>query len=259
MITPLERNGRRLIGVLAEYFPAGTTCEDLRRRFEKETCLSRQSFYDALKFVKGQGWLVADEKIYNLDPAGSWKPPTPSIGEQLDTARRENDRLDHVAALRAERLEELRSQVENLRDWASGSNGVAVSNLVQILSDTAASPRQKLRAAAAILGYKVQNPDIAEFAKAFLEQLCASGENIDYRVEAAELLRRAEGDAQLRPSIERLTPPTPPRDREAEEAGRRIVSERRRKHLEEQSRLDQERLRQEWKQQGWTWPASSEA
>ena len=166
--------------------------------------------------------------------------------------------MQHVAGSQAEQLQELEDRIEDLRDLASGgSNGVAVPSLVAILTDNAASTRQKIKAALAILGYKLQDPSVSAFTRRYLESVCADVDvATDYKIQAAETLRRAEGDAQLRPSIERLTPPSPPRDREAEEAERRIVSERRRRHLEEQTRLDEQRLREEWKQSGWTWPTA---
>jgi hypothetical protein len=99
---------------------------------------------------------------------------------------------------------------------------------------------------------------VSAFTRRYLESVCADADvATDYKIQAAETLRRAEGDAQLRPSIERLAPPSPPRDREAEEAERRATYERRRKHIEEQSRLDQEELAREWERRGWSWPAAS--
>src|SRR5262245_36383503 len=52
---PMEKNGRTLIRIMAQHFPAGVTCEDLRRQFEKDTSLARQSFYNALLYVKARG------------------------------------------------------------------------------------------------------------------------------------------------------------------------------------------------------------
>src|SRR6516162_10042773 len=137
-MSPIEKNARRLVGVLVQHFPAGATCEDLRRQFEKDTSLARQSFYNALNYVKGQGWFVGGGKdrweqrdqLYSLNPDGSWKPPPVSIGEQLETAKRNNDRLEYLADSRARQIEGLQDEVECLRDWSSGgANGVAVSNL----------------------------------------------------------------------------------------------------------------------------------
>jgi hypothetical protein len=131
----------------------------------------------------------------------------------------------------------LRRQIEDLRDWSGGSNGVAVEHLARIVGDGSATVRQRLRACAVVLGYKVQNPDITEFAKAFLEHVCGNADiPIDYRIEAGELLRRADGDAQLRPVIERLTPPAPPVDREVEEAARKAEFERKREYIDRATR-----------------------
>ena len=64
MTTPLEKNARKLIGVL-QRFSMGATCEDLRRQFEQDTGLVRQSFYNALKYGKGQGWIVGGGSPHN--------------------------------------------------------------------------------------------------------------------------------------------------------------------------------------------------
>jgi hypothetical protein len=206
MTTPLEANARLLIGVLARYFPTGATCEDLRRRFEKNTSLARQSFYNALRYAKQQGWFVGGgpHQLYTLSTDGSWKEPPVSVGEQLDAAKRNNDRLEYLADSREVQIEELMSQLESLRDWSSGSNtnGIAVSNLAQIVSDSAASTRQRLRAAAALIAYRVQDPGVIEFAKRFLESLCANADiPTDYRIEAGELLRRHEAPRVMSESV----------------------------------------------------------
>jgi len=205
-MTPIEKNARRLVGVLAKHFAAGATCEDLRKRFEKDTSLNRQSFYNALKYVKEQHWFVGggSRQLYSLNPDGSWKEPPKSIGEQLEAAQQNSDRLEYLADTQARQIEGLQGEVESLRDWSSGGiNGVAVSNLAQIVSDSAASTRQRLRAAAVVLGYRVQDAAVTEFAKRFLESLCANADiPTDYRIEAGELLRRSE-DVMIRPPIER--------------------------------------------------------
>jgi hypothetical protein len=211
MTTPLEANARLLIGVLAKHFPTGATCEDLRRRFEKNTSLARQSFYNALRYAKEQGWFVGGgmHRLYSLNPDGTWKEPPVSVGapvgEQLEAAKRNNDRLEYLMDLQEGRIEGLQGEVEYLRDWSSGGvNGVAVSNLAQIVSDSTASLRQRLKAAAVVLGYRVQDADVIAFTKRFLESLCANADiPTDYRIEAGELLRRSE-DAMIRPPIERL-------------------------------------------------------
>jgi hypothetical protein len=140
----------------------------------------------------------------SLNPDNSWKPPPVSVGEQLEMAKRNNDRLGYLVDSQAGQIEDLQGQVEDLRDWSSGgANGIAVSNLAQIVSDSAASTRQRLRAAAVVLAYKVQDTAVTEFAKRFLESLCASADiPTDYRIEAGELLRRSE-DVMIRPPIER--------------------------------------------------------
>jgi len=227
-MSPIEKNARRLVGVLVQHFPAGATCEDLRRQFEKDTSLNRQSFYNALRYTKEQRWIVGGGKdrweqrdqLYTLNPDNSWKPPPVSVGEQLEMAKRNNDRLEYLVDLQAGQLEGLQGEVECLRDWSSGNaNGIAVSNLAQIVSDSTASLRQRLRAAAVVLGYKVQDTAVTEFAKRFLESLCANADiPTDYRIEAGELLRRSE-DVMIRPPIERppartdnADPAEPPED-----------------------------------------------
>jgi AraC-like DNA-binding protein len=158
---PIEKNARRLIAV-AQHFPSGATSDELRGEFEKVTALARPAFYEALRFAKEQRWLVL---------------------------RFDNDRLVYSV------LEELPDEVEP--DWSNGggANGanVAVSSLVRIVGDSAASTRQRIRAAAAVLGYKVQDDAVTEFVKRFLESVCASVDiAADYRIEAGELLRRHE-------------------------------------------------------------------
>jgi hypothetical protein len=136
---------------------------------------------------------------------------------------------------------------------------VAIEHLTRIVADPASSVRQRLKAISILLNYRTDH-DTTEFARAFLERVVSDPDiSVDYKLEGLELLRRSQGDPMLRPSIEKLTPSTPPRDREAEEAERRRVAERRKRHLEEQSIKDRERLRQEWKEHGWQWPDDSPA
>jgi hypothetical protein len=120
-----EPNARKLVAVLSE-FRDGTTCEELRRKFQEIAGLKAATFYDALKYAKAKGWVVADGKIYVLDPAGSWKVPTPSVEEQLERSRRESNRLECLSESRLERVEELEDQLQSLRDWSNGGNGAAV-------------------------------------------------------------------------------------------------------------------------------------
>src|SRR5262249_49761191 len=203
MTTPIERNARWLIGVMVRHFPNGATSEDLRRQYERDTSLVRQSFYNALSYVKRQGWFVRDEydRKYHLNGDGSWKEPVASIGDvrerlkktQLEKVQLDNDRLEYLANSQTQQIEELRGEVERLRDWSNGGvNGVAVSNLAKIVGDNTASMCQRIKAAGAVLGYRVKDDSVVEFVRGFLESVCASADNIDYRIEASELLRRHE-------------------------------------------------------------------
>src|SRR3974377_2290903 len=85
-MTPIEKNARWLVGVMAKHFRNGATSEDLRRQFEKDTTLVRQSYYNALHLVKERGWFVGGgrDRLYHLNSDGSWKEPPKSIGEQLE-------------------------------------------------------------------------------------------------------------------------------------------------------------------------------
>jgi hypothetical protein len=198
---PIEKNARRLVGVLVQHFPTGAITEDLRRQFERDTGLARQSFYNCLKYAKQQGWFIGGRRdrqgrqdpYYNLNPDGCWKEPR-STGEAVGL---DKDQLEYLVDSQLQRIAGLQSQVERLRDWSSGSNGeanIALSSLVRIVSDSTASVRQRLKAASAILAYQVPDMGVVEFTKRFLESVCASTDisNVDYKVEAAELLRRHE-------------------------------------------------------------------
>jgi len=218
-MTPLEKNARRLVRVLIQHFPTGGTSNELRRQFEADTGLVRQSYYDALRYAKEQGWFLGGEKtpggravgevrsrrdvyrLYTLNPDASWKEPPPkSVGELI--GEMDKDQLEHLAGSQAGQIEELRGEVEQLRDWSAGGNGIAVSNLAWIVGDSAASTRQRLRAAAAILSYKVQDAGVTEFARGFLESLCANVDiATDYRIEAGELLRRHEAPRVVSESV----------------------------------------------------------
>jgi hypothetical protein len=181
-MSPAEKNARQLI-VLAQRFPSGATSDELR----VQTALPGPAFYEAFRFAKEQRWLVL---------------------------RLDDDRLVYLADLQAVPLEELPD--EGLSDWSSGSNanGVAVSNLAQIVNDNTVNMRQRIKAAGAILGYKVQDNGVTEFVKRFLESVCANVDiPTDHRIEAGELLRRSE-DAKIMPLIER---PAPVRTDSAEE------------------------------------------
>jgi hypothetical protein len=219
---PIEKNARRVVGVLVQHFFAGATCEDLRRQFEKDTSLARQSFYNALNYAKKQGWIIGGGRdrrdpyqLYRLNPDGSWKEPVASIGVGL-----EKDRLEYLVDSQMRQIEGLQGELERLRDWSCGrdANGanIALSSLVRIVGDSTASTRQRIRAAAAILGYKTQD-DVADFVKKYLKSLCESADiSTDYKIEAGELLRRHEAPRVMSESVRPSY-----RDGEGTEADRR--------------------------------------
>src|SRR5262249_220093 len=108
-MTPIEKNARRLVGVLAEFFPAGSDCEDLRLKFEKMGNGKDASFYNCLRFAKANRWIVADGRTYTLNSDGCWRPPP--IGEGI-----ERHQFEHVLASRAERIEKLEVRNRQLTD-----------------------------------------------------------------------------------------------------------------------------------------------
>ena len=115
----------------------------------------------------------------------------------------EKEQLEYLASSRAQQVEKLQGELERLRDWSSGDDtngaGVALSSLVKIVGDSDASTRQRIKAASAVLGYKVSDDSVVEFTKRFLQSICTSTNiAIDYRIEAGELLRRHE-DAKIVP------------------------------------------------------------
>jgi hypothetical protein len=125
------------------------------------------------------------------------------------------------------------------------TNGIAIEHLTRIIASSDATLRQKLRACALLLSYRSDN-DTNAFARAFLEKAVSDPDTpIDYKLEGLEQLRKAMGDPQLKPSVVKLTPPSVPRDPEAERREREIMHAKRRKHLEEQSIKDAEMLRQD--------------
>jgi hypothetical protein len=246
-MTPTEANGRRLVEVLAKYFPRGCNCGDLRQKYQKVAHRKSGTFFNALKLAREKNWIVSDGgplrlglQIYSLNPDGCWRNPEVSIEERLETARRENSRLEFLLDTQVERTEQLQSEIDNLRDLASGTNGIALENLIKIVTDITASPRQRLKAASVILGYRVQNSEVSELAKRYLETLCASAENVDYRIEASEVLRRCE-DPRIAPSVQR--PVVAVVYDSAEEVMAR--GERRRKHIEAQALRNAEEMARE--------------
>jgi hypothetical protein len=183
-----ERNARKLVGIIAEFLPTGGTCSDLLSAFQKHTNRERQTFFNCLAYSKANHWIVADGGIYTLNPNGSWRePPKPrttgvEIGPEL-----ERHQYKHVLELKAERISELEQQIEGIADNGS----VAVSSLVRIVGDTSVAVRRRLKAAAAILSFKVDDESIVAFAVNYLESICASSDaHIDHKIEAGRLLQQ---------------------------------------------------------------------
>ena len=84
---------------------------------------------------------------YELNPDRSWEEP--STGE-----------------IPLEKEPELQTELERLRDLSSGNaNGVALANLLEILNSSSTSIRQKLKAAAVIVGYRVQDDGVLAFTR----------------------------------------------------------------------------------------------
>jgi hypothetical protein len=204
-MTPIEQNARRLVGVLAEFFPAGSNCEDLRLKFQKIANRKHATFYACLHFARAKRWIVADDeaknyKTYTLNPDGCWRPPP--IGEGI-----ERHQFEHVLTMRAERIEQLEKRNRQLhasrKAIAAGrAAGAVIGSLVEIMLDPAHSTRARLQAADNLLAYKTP-PDVAESAKVFLASIFTDPEqNIDHRLAATTALRRSE-DVRIMPPIER--------------------------------------------------------
>jgi hypothetical protein len=90
----------------------------------------------------------------------------------------------------------------------------ALASLLRIVADSGASVRQRIRASAAVLGYKTEG-DIANFAKKYLTSVCESTDvAIDYKIEASELLRKHEAprivSETIKPSYREAEPKEPP-------------------------------------------------
>ena len=151
-----ERNARRLVDVVTEFFRDGATTADLRIKFEAVTTIKRQMFYDSLNYCKYRRWLVGGghSKPYRLNPNGSWKPPPPdSVGLRL-----EKEQLEHLVSMQTQRISELDAEVAHLRDWTSGGdangNGANVRHCCRSppfgarkLGDDASAQRRKAETA----------------------------------------------------------------------------------------------------------------
>jgi len=70
------RHARRIVKVMNQYFAVhGATTEVLRRRFEEETKLKKQTFCNALYCAKAKEWIVGtgQQGVPNiLNPNGCW-------------------------------------------------------------------------------------------------------------------------------------------------------------------------------------------
>jgi hypothetical protein len=165
---------------------------------------------------------------------------------QQDFASIRWHQFEHVLEMRAERIEKLEAVNRRLRKASAAASegaGEAVRTLVE-MSDPAVTIRGRLQAAENLLAYKTPL-DVAEHAKAFLASIFLDkDQNLDHRLAATTALRKAE-DVRLMPAIERPPAPTPPRDLEAECKEREAAAARKRAHLERQSALDAEMIKQD--------------
>jgi hypothetical protein len=248
-MSPLEKNTRKLIGVMAEFFPHGSNCEDLRSKFETIANRKAATFFACLAYAKSHGWIIAEggplrsvRQVYSLNPNGCWRPPP--IGEGI-----ERHQFEHVLETRTERIEKLEATNRRLTDTrkaiaAGEAAGTAIGTLVEIMSDPAVTIRGRLAAAENLLAYKTP-PAVAEAAKLFLATVFLDKDQpLDHRLAATTALRKSE-DVRLMPPIERPPPPVPPVDPVKAAAEREATHLRRRQHIERQAQLDAERLAQE--------------
>ena len=234
-MTPIEKNTKALIGVLAEHFPSGSNCGDLRLKWQEIANRKHATFYTCLHLAKIRRWIVTDGKIYSLNPDGCWRDcfkPYP-IGEEL-----ERHQFEHVLTQRTERIEKLeavnRRLTSSRKAIAAGeAAGAAIGALVVIMSDPTLPIRRRLQAADGLLAYKTPQ-DVAESAKLFLTSIFTDpNQNIDHRLVAITALRRSE-DARIMPAIERPPvrtdndgePPEPLRDLVARRRARADAMER---------------------------------
>jgi hypothetical protein len=235
----IERNARKLVGIIAEFLPTGGTCNDLLLAFQKHTNRERQTFFNCLAYSKTNHWIVADGGIYTLNPDGCWRNslnPHP-IGEKM-----ERDQLQHVLGMKEERIGELERQIEGIADNGS----VAVSSLVRIVGDASVAVRRRLKAAAAILGFKVDDESIVAFAVNYLESVCTSSDaHIDHKIEAGRLLQQFQNPRIAQP-VERPTVRTEEIDpaearRQREETFRRRVAHMEKVRAQNAVELERER------------------
>jgi hypothetical protein len=81
-MTPIEKLARKLIGVMAEFFPTGSNCEDLGLKFQEIAHRKAATFYKCLRLAKDNGWIVADGAVYTLHPSGNWR--LPPLGAEIE-------------------------------------------------------------------------------------------------------------------------------------------------------------------------------
>jgi hypothetical protein len=164
-----------------------------------------------------------------LNGDGCWRNslnPHP-IGEKL-----ERDQLQHVLDMKEERIVELERQIVGIAD----SGSVAVSALVRVIGDVSVTARRKLRAASAILSFKVEDESVTAFAVNYLETICASSDaHIDHKIEAGRLLQQFQNPRVAQRTEYLSARPDPEPD--PEEARRQRDEETRRKY-EHLARMD---------------------
>jgi hypothetical protein len=65
---PIEKNARRLVGVLAEFFPIGSGCEDLRLKFQQIANRKHATFYACLHFARAKQEATSDRRGIRASP-----------------------------------------------------------------------------------------------------------------------------------------------------------------------------------------------
>jgi hypothetical protein len=123
---------------------------------------------------------------------------------------------------------------------AGETAGSTVATLVRLMADSSLNIRRRISAAQLLLGFKSPE-DITQQTKQFLNSVFSDPEmDIAHRLEAVELLRRAE-DPRIAPAVERPTVAiTYDSKEEVEERSRRH-----RAHIEAQAQRDAEELARE--------------
>jgi hypothetical protein len=242
---PVELNAKKLTRMVVQHFASfGATALDLRLRYESETGLKTASFFNALRRCRENQWLIGGEKgePYLLNSNGCWKQALTLLS--LENGQ-ERDELECAVELQQEKIERLqarnRSLVGTKRVVAAGeAAGSTISTLLQLMVDSSLPLRRRISAAELLLGFESPT-DVHQHTKEFLHSVFSDQDmDIAHRLECAELLRKAE-DVQLRPAVARPTAPVVYDT--AEEIAARAA--RRKAHLERQSALDAEMIKQD--------------